>query len=306
MDPKHLYYLSVVLEKGSLTEAAKHLALTQPTLTRTMATLEMQAGTQLFSRSRYGVKGTPVGVALAREGRTINRSMEAARFHASRYRIGLDKEIRIGIGPLLSATIMPDAMNSLLERHPKVSLTIEVSRPTAVIDHLIDNQLDIAIAPSASDKMIPGCDRQLLFNDEIAIYCSKNHPLADKSNLTIEDLAAANWLSLGHGSPFEREVMELLKESGLAKIRTQIVFRNEGYLLLETLRKGKHLAVLPNVPMQVFKNSDEFKRIEFKRELSQPRNIYLWAREEMLENSIYESIKEVMLAQAKTLIASNQ
>jgi DNA-binding transcriptional LysR family regulator len=218
----------------------------------------------------------------------------------------LDKEIRIGIGPLLSATIMPDAMDTLLKRNPKASLTIEVSRPTAVIDHLIDNQLDIAIAPSASDKMIPGCDRQLLFNDEIAIYCSKNHPLADKSNLTLEDLAAANWLSLGHGSPFEREVMDLLKDSGLAKIRTQIVFRNEGYLLLETLRKGKHLAVLPNVPMQIFKESDDFKRIEFKRELSQPRNIYLWAREEMLETAIYQSIKEVMLAQAQRLIASTQ
>jgi DNA-binding transcriptional LysR family regulator len=201
---------------------------------------------------------------------------------------------------------MPDAMNTLLKRHPKASLTIEVSRPTAVIDHLIDNQLDIAIAPSATDKLIPGCDRELLFNDEIAIYCSENHPLADKSNLTIEDLAAANWLSLGHGSPFEREVMELLKESGLAKIRTQIVFRNEGYLLLETLRKGKHLAVLPNVPMQIFNDSNEFKRIEFKQELSQPRNIYLWARDEMVETEIYQSIKEIMLAQAKSLIASNQ
>ncbi|NRP15901.1 LysR family transcriptional regulator [Marinobacterium sp. xm-a-152] len=306
MDPKHLYYLSVVLEKGSLTEAAKHLALTQPTLTRTMATLEMQAGTQLFSRSRYGVKGTPVGIALAREGRTINRSMEAARFHASRYRIGLDKEIRIGIGPLLSATIMPDAMHSLLELHPKASLTIEVSRPTAVIDHLIDNQLDIAIAPSATDKLIPGCNRELLFNDEIAIYCSHDHPLANKTDINIEDLATANWLSLGHGSPFEREVMELLNESGISKIRTQIVFRNEGYLLLETLRKGKHLAVLPNIPMQVFYQTKEFKRIELNRELSQPRNIYLWARDEMLETPIYKDIKSVMLAQAKTLIASTQ
>lgn len=98
--------------------------------------------------------------------------------------------------------------------------------------------------------------------------------------------------------------MELLKESGLAKIRTQIVFRNEGYLLLETRRKGKHLAVLPNVPMQIFNDSNEFKRIEFKQELSPPRNIYLWARDEMVETEIYQSIKEIMLAQAKSLIAS--
>jgi hypothetical protein len=58
--------------------------------------------------------------------------------------------------------------------------------------------------------------------------------------------------------------------------------------------------------MQVFKGSDVFKRIEFKRELSQPRNIYLWARDEMLETPIYKDIKSVMLAQAEALIASSQ
>lgn len=79
MDPKHLLYLSVVLEKGSLTEAAKHLNVTQPTLTRVMATLEMQAGGQLFSRSRYGVKGTEVGEELAREGRSIQKKYRASQ-----------------------------------------------------------------------------------------------------------------------------------------------------------------------------------------------------------------------------------
>jgi hypothetical protein len=58
--------------------------------------------------------------------------------------------------------------------------------------------------------------------------------------------------------------------------------------------------------MQAFKYSDEFTRIAFKRELSQPRNIYLWARDEILGTDIYQSIKEVMLAQAKSLKASNQ
>jgi hypothetical protein len=58
--------------------------------------------------------------------------------------------------------------------------------------------------------------------------------------------------------------------------------------------------------MQIFNDSNEFKRIEFKQELSQPRNIYLWARDEMVETEIYQSIKEIMLAQAKSLIASNQ
>jgi DNA-binding transcriptional LysR family regulator len=297
MDPKHLFYLSVVLEKGSLTEAAKHLAVTQPTLTRVMSTLEMQAGTTLFSRSRYGVKGTPVGEALAREGRAIQRNVEAANSIASRHRIGLDKELRIGVGPLLAATVMPRVQNRLLANNPNISLSIEVSRPTKVIDKLIDNELDFALAPSATNRQIPGCVRTKVADDSIGIYCSTNHPLANLNRpLEVNDLAKARWLSLGHGSPFEREVMDLLAEEGVSKIRTQVVYRNEGYLLLEGLKAGLHLSVLPHLPMQLVKQHYQLKALELNRSLSQARDIFLWAREEMADHPIHLQLQEIFRA----------
>lgn len=61
MDPRHLTQLAVILDKGTLTGAAHSLLLTQSTLTRNMATLEMQAGEPLFQRSRFGVRSTPWG-----------------------------------------------------------------------------------------------------------------------------------------------------------------------------------------------------------------------------------------------------
>ena len=48
MDPRHLIQLAVILDKGSITAAATHLRMTQPTLTRNVSTLEMQAGQPLF------------------------------------------------------------------------------------------------------------------------------------------------------------------------------------------------------------------------------------------------------------------
>jgi DNA-binding transcriptional LysR family regulator len=66
MDPRHLVQLAAILEKGSITQASRHLHLTQPTLTHNMQTLEMQAGGQLFERSRFGVRSTLLGEMLAR------------------------------------------------------------------------------------------------------------------------------------------------------------------------------------------------------------------------------------------------
>lgn len=79
MDPKHLMQLAVILDKGSITAAAESLLLTQPTLTRNMNTLEMQAGGPLFSRSRFGVKPTLLGDSLAREGRAVKRTLLSAK-----------------------------------------------------------------------------------------------------------------------------------------------------------------------------------------------------------------------------------
>ena len=295
MDPKHLLYLSVVLEKGSLTEAAKHLNVTQPTLTRVMATLEMQAGGQLFSRSRYGVKGTKVGEELAREGRSIQQNIEQAKSAASRHRIGMAREIKIGIGPLISATLMPPVIDRLMLKYPRQSISLAVYSPVDLINQLLDNHLDFMIAPAPAERIIAGTNRRLLSGDTLGVYAGREHPLAAKRNLSIDDFEHADWVSLGHANPFERQVMDLLNNRGIAHIRTQLVFRNEGAMLLELLARGKHLAVLPDLPMRAVAGAERFIRLDFNTEQATYRDIYFWSQDEFedreFEESFYKMVK---------------
>lgn len=295
MDPKHLLYLSVVLEKGSLTEAAKHLNVTQPTLTRVMATLEMQAGGQLFSRSRYGVKGTEVGEELAREGRSIQQNIEQAKSAASRHRIGMAREIKIGIGPLISATLMPPVIDRLMLKYPRQSISLAVYSPVDLINQLLDNHLDFMIAPAPAERIIAGTNRRLLSEDTLGVYAGREHPLAAKSNISIGDFEHADWVSLGHANPFERQVMDLLNNRGIANIRTQLVFRNEGAMLLELLARGKHLAVLPDLPMRAAVEAERFVRLDFNTDQAIHRDIYFWSQDEFedheFEESFYKMVK---------------
>lgn len=295
MDPKHLLYLSVVLEKGSLTEAAKHLNVTQPTLTRVMATLEMQAGGQLFSRSRYGVKGTKVGEELAREGRSIQQNIEQAKSAASRHRIGMAREIKIGIGPLISATLMPPVIDRLMLKYPRQSISLAVYSPVDLINQLLDNHLDFMIAPAPAERIIAGTNRRLLSGDTLGVYAGREHPLAAKRNISIDDFEHADWVSLGHANPFERQVMDLLNTRGIANIRTQLVFRNEGAMLLELLARGKHLAVLPDLPMRAAVEAERFVRLDFNTDQAIHRDIYFWSQDEFedheFEESFYKMVK---------------
>ena len=118
MDPRHLIQLAVILDKGSITAAATHLRMTQPTLTRNVSTLEMQAGQPLFSRSRFGVRSTPMGEDLARQGRAIARQMELCEVVTSRHKIGLHAHLRIATGPLIGMALIHRIVESVVsERH---------------------------------------------------------------------------------------------------------------------------------------------------------------------------------------------
>src|SRR5690606_19025758 len=115
MDPRHLVQLAAILEHGSISQASRHLHLTQPTLTHNMQALEVQAGGRLFERSRFGVRSMVLGEMLAREGRAIARRLKDAAEVTARHRGGLRSTVRIGTGPLVGAAFLPGLTQVLLE-----------------------------------------------------------------------------------------------------------------------------------------------------------------------------------------------
>lgn len=295
MNSKHLYYLSVILEKGSMAKAAKSLSITQPTLTRAMATLEMQAGTQLFSRSRHGVKATAVGEALAREGRLIELSTERALQFVSKYRIGLDRELRIGVGPVLSLTIFSKVLSQLSHEMPRCSLNVEIAKPSELYDGLLDDRYDIILAPPVSSRDPDGLTRELICKDEYGIFCGKSHQYNSVGTLSPEHLRDAEWLTLGYSSPFERNVYEMLMDNGVSKIRTRIAFKNDAALLLQMLEDGRHLAVLPKIPMKHYQNNQKLIELAVVTNAPKNRDLYIFSSEKYRNSAEFKRIKELLI-----------
>ena len=71
MDWNHLHAFLETAERGSLSAAARHLGLTQPTLSRQVAALEQQLGVTLFERVGRSVAVTQAGLALLEHARRM-------------------------------------------------------------------------------------------------------------------------------------------------------------------------------------------------------------------------------------------
>ena len=68
-----------IAERGSLRAAARHLALAQPALTRSVHELERELGVPLFERRARGMILTPMGEAFVRRANAVLSEVRRAR-----------------------------------------------------------------------------------------------------------------------------------------------------------------------------------------------------------------------------------
>lgn len=297
MDPRHLVQLATILEQGSISQASRHLHLTQPTLTHNMQTLEMHAGGKLFERSRFGVRSTPLGEMLAREGRAIARRLKDAAEASARHRSGLRATVRLGSGPLVGAALLPGLSEALLHQYPHIALTVQSDRPHLLVDQLVDGRHDLVIAPSWLDRPPPGIERFLLVQDDLGVYCGAAHPLAAGGRLGPDTSEGSGWISLGTASPFDQHVREMLAEAGVGMPRTEITVLGEAFMLLRILAQGRHLSVLPHFPMRLLQA--QFPVVELQLPVQpRARPIYLWCRATLLEDPAFAAMKDSILGYA--------
>jgi DNA-binding transcriptional LysR family regulator len=252
----------------------------------------------LFERSRLGVRSTPLGDMLAREGRAIASRLKEAAEVSARHRTGLRSTVRLGAGPMIGAGLLPGLARQLLHDHPNIHLALESDRPNLLVDQLVDGRYDLVIAPSWLDRPPPGVERFLLAEDDLGVFCGSTHPLASSGALAGASAKGCSWISLGTASPFDQDVREMLKEAGVTTPRAEISVLGGAFILLSTLAQGAHLAVLPHFPMRLL--SPHFPLVELALTAQRkPRNIYLWCRTMLLQDPTVVAIKDAILEYAK-------
>ncbi len=289
MDPKHLVQLAMVLDKGSITAAAKSLALTQPTLTRNMATLEMQAGTALFTRSRFGVRSTPLGESLAREGRAVAATVQQAFEAIAQHRLGLFNRLRVGVGPLLGLALMPRLAPAFLDAFPHVALTITTGRPTTLVDGLVDGQFDVVIGPAVSRQLPAGVAHTRLVQDTIGVFCGARHPLAGQPQPGARALGACAWINVGVTSPFQNDELDYLQRNGIRRPPTQLATVGDAAILLQVLRQGRHLAVLPRLPVRLIDAAGDLCEIALPSGPA-PRDVLIWTGASVMDQPAVQGL----------------
>lgn len=276
MDPKHLMQLAIIVELGSVTKAARKLNVTQPTLSRTVKIIEDRAGGAVLRRGRYGVTATEIGERLATEGRAILRSSEQAQVAVQEWRNGLVGELRVGVGPMLAATVMGDFFAETIETPPSYSLKLHCEVAARLVKRLKNDELDVAIIPYELDRQDDGLFRERIFREHLSIFVGADDPLAGKTDVSPQDLARYNWISVGAISGLFDVTRETLDWLGLPTVTPGIEISGDVTMTFRMLEKTKSCSMLPFRLAGAFQERFRVAPVGLNVELPS-RNFGLWS-----------------------------
>ena len=197
---------------------------------------------------------------------------------------------------------MTNVIDALSQSHPHLALNITALRPNDAINALMDDKVDVVIAPDPYDRPHSSLNNVKLADDQIAVFCSRQHPLAlSQAEPTTHDLAAADWLSLGLATPFEKQALELLTSGGVKRVRSRVVFRNDAVTLFGLLSRGRHLSVLPNLLVSTLANQYRLQPLSFPQQARLQRNIYMWAKQDIDSSDILAQFSQMLKEKFETI-----
>jgi DNA-binding transcriptional LysR family regulator len=245
-DATRLRVFREVARRGSISAAADVLSFTQPAVSRQIATLEREAGAQLFERLPRGIRLTEAGRVLLGHAEAILDRMAAAQTQVDAVTRLAAGRLRIGAFATANATIVPRAIAAFTREHPEIELSLAEGMSGDLIPRLRAGDLDVALA---TDPLAHELDELAVFDiveDPLLVALPLDHPLAHKPKLRMRDLRDATWIE---GGPADCR-RPLLRASAAAGFEPQIRFGAEQWLGKQGLvAAGVGVTLIPSLAL---------------------------------------------------------
>lgn len=219
---RQLEILLAVHDHGSINGAAKALYLTQPTVSIQMKKLSEAVGVPLYHVSRRRVVFTDEGMAVVKTAVEVLDSFARLDMSLSNMRLLKSGTLRLAVVNT-SQYFIPHLLGPFCEHFPGIEVQLKVGNREQTIERLqrgIDDFYVFSHPPRDSDTQ----SIEFLKNPLVAIACA-DHPLSDRTSLTLADLQQEPFLIREQGSGTRYAVEEFLRQQG---VRMNVKMTMEG------------------------------------------------------------------------------
>ncbi len=185
-----------VAESGSISRAAARMNMAQPTLSRTIRTLEAEHQVELFVRHGKGVTLTEFGKVLYARCQEIFNQYDRANEEIALLKGRNSVSLRIAAGDLWGYLLLPPVIQKYLGQHRNVVIHLEIVDHAKRLDGLRNGTYDVVFG-----IIDPSIESFLALNfiqmaaEGFSVYADKDHPLANRPSLREADLSTFPWVN---------------------------------------------------------------------------------------------------------------
>jgi DNA-binding transcriptional LysR family regulator len=187
---RQLSVFDAVATLGGVTRAADHLGMSQSAASAALADMQIVLGRPLFTRAR----GKPL--QITDEGRRLHPVVRSLLGQLDDIERGdgqapLAGQLVIGATAMIAETFLPRMCVAFTALHPAVRFKVEVESARALIERMTRFEIETALIEVLPD--IPGIALTPWRTDELVLVVAADHPLAQRQQLRIADLAGHTW-----------------------------------------------------------------------------------------------------------------
>ncbi len=196
MKLNQLRYFVAVCSYPTVTRAAEHLHVSQPSITAAIHELESEFNMDLFYRGNRKLALTPAGELFYERACRILKEVETLEEDMADLTENRN-HIKLGLPPQIGAFFLPALLRDFQDTHPGIRLEVIECGAKESVKMLMEESIDMSIASTARDN--PNLNYSHLFDTEICFCVEAEHELAHEPSIRLESACSMPCVMLQRG-----------------------------------------------------------------------------------------------------------
>ncbi|KGR78715.1 LysR family transcriptional regulator [Ureibacillus manganicus] len=276
MELKDLYVFLKVVQQGSFTKAAEEMYVSQPTLSKSLKSLEKELQVKLLERSTKSLALTDAGSIVYSQSMKIFQLVDELEVLLSDLKKVEFGEVKVGIPPLIGTLFFSKIASKFNTVYPNVTLQL-TELGAKRIGELVEEgivHVGFVVLPIDEQKF----DTKVFIEDEFVLFVSDDHFFADREIISIEELKEESFILFNRDFTLHDRVIDACNTAGFNPF---IAFESSQWdVIIELVAANLGVTLLPraiytkqsNPKIKIVKLSE---RMEWKVGVITKRNAYI-------------------------------
>ncbi|MGG3477496.1 LysR family transcriptional regulator [Peribacillus frigoritolerans] len=272
MKLENLKMFCLVVDEGSISQAARLSFLSQPAVTRQIHQLENYYNTLLFDREEGRLRVTEAGKLLYPFAKAIvndfNHSKEVIQQSTGKYNANLIVGASLTIGEYL----LPSLLGRFKKQQPEIKVTLTIKNTPRVLEDLSNDVIDLALVEGLVENTDFIVDK--FAEDELILVCPSDHPWKDRKEIQLEELGNERMIWRESISGTRLIVENMLREHGVLEKIESYMEIGSTQAIKSAVEAGLGISILPRLTVARELEQGFLREVNIYR-INMARNLWL-------------------------------